>query len=456
MNDLSRTSASRLDLVLLGATGFTGRQAVRHLAERYAGSVLRWGVAGRDRGRLEALVDAEVPSSQQRPTVLVADTTDPASLRALAGATRVLVNLAGPYARTGEAVIEACIAQRTHYLDLTGETFWIREMVTRRHEAAQAAGVKIVPCCGYEALPFDIATLLAASEVQRRFGVPCAAVDLVVRFTGKRIARMADAVSGGTVASMSTILALDRTDSVRNPACLVPDATDAAGLRRVNAYTMLPRRDPATGATLGPTLPAPFVNPPVVLRSAWLLAAEGAYATPFRYREGTDMRSLAPRLPSRGLARAAQWAAAASMGAMTSALAAAVAGPMQLQRKALERFVEMFAPAPGTGPADDVLAGSGYAFALRATTADGREVHGELVAHGHPGYRSTPRLLVEAAIQLADPTVAATPHFGVVTPAAALGTGFAARLPMADVTLGFAAPASAGAPARPARDAVST
>ena len=135
-------------------------------------------------------------------------------MQKLAAQTSVLLNLAGPYAPSGEAVVQACIGQGTHYLDLSGETFWVQQLIARHHRAAQAAKVRIIPCCGYEALPFDLTALWAATQVRDRFGEACSEVKLVVSFTGKRITHIKDAVSGGTVASMRSLLEFDSSDCV--------------------------------------------------------------------------------------------------------------------------------------------------------------------------------------------------------------------------------------------------
>ncbi|HJW11703.1 MAG TPA: saccharopine dehydrogenase NADP-binding domain-containing protein, partial [Albitalea sp.] len=206
-------AAKPYDVILLGATGFTGRQAVTALLHRAATQPLRWAVAGRSAPKLQALLAELVPGAASRPAVIVADTTDADSLQRMAAQTSVLLNLAGPYAQTGEAVVQACIANGTHYLDLCGETFWVRQLIARHHRAAQAAQVKIIPCCGYEALPFDLATLWAAQQLRERFGEACRDVKIVVGFGGRRLASFKDAVSGGTVASLKSLLEFDTTDA---------------------------------------------------------------------------------------------------------------------------------------------------------------------------------------------------------------------------------------------------
>ena len=410
------------DVVILGATGFTGRQAVR--AMRRQGDGVRWAVAGRNVQAMQAVLADGGRRGAPRPGVLLADTTDTESLHTLASQTRVLLNLAGPYALTGEAVVQACIANGTHHLDLTGETFWVRRMVERHHDAAREAGVKIIPSCSYEVLPFDLSTLWMAHAMRERHGQACRELRLVVRLTGKRLTRLSDVVSGGTVASVRMLLEHDDTDCVRNVACLLPPGRDdAAAVARRSAIEWVPRYDRELAAVIAPTLPAPFINPPMVLRSWALIDDETLFAPDFRYCEGMHMGSLlgAPSLLPGAAMVPLQFAAAASMSAQLAGLGATVSGPLQFQRQALRKLIERFAPRPGEGPSESALDGTGYAFDLVATGAGGARLHGLMEADGHPGYRSTPEMAVAAANGLALGTLGRTPHFGVVTPASGLG-----------------------------------
>jgi short subunit dehydrogenase-like uncharacterized protein len=412
------------DVVIFGATGYTGRQAVRALARRSTSRPLRWAVAGRSAERLGALVRELVPPAASQPGIVTADANDLESLQVLAGQAVVLLNLAGPYAIHGEAVVQACIAAGTHHLDLTGETFWVRQLTERHHRAAQRAQVKIIPCCGYEALPFDLATLWAAHRLRERHDAPCREVKLIVSFTGKRIRSVKDIVSGGTVASLRSLLELDATDSVRNPACLLPPgAADATAVARRNAYRFVPRYDADVGAVIAPTIPAPFVNPPIVLRSVALADDATLFGADFRYAEAIDMSSVVPtvRLLPQAATLPAQWAAAAAIAAPLVGLSASVAGPLAFQRGALRKLVEWVAPASGAGPDEGSLDSSGYAIEVYAEAGSGRRFHGRVRGSGHPGYRSTPEMMVAVGIGLACGELGRTPHFGIVTPATGLG-----------------------------------
>jgi len=410
------------DVVILGATGFTGRQAVR--AMRRQGEGVRWAIAGRNAQAMQALVGEGAKRGAPKPGVLLADTTDAESLHTLASQTRVLLNLAGPYALTGEAVVQACIAHGTHHLDLTGETFWVRQMIERHHEEARKAGVKIIPSCGYEVLPFDLATLWIADALRQRHCQACRDVKLIVSFTGKRMTSLADAASGGTVASMRMLLELDQTDSVRNMACLLPEEHgDAQAVARRSAIAWVPKFDADVKCVTAPTVPAPFINPPMVLRSWALIDDETLFTPDFRYHEGTHMGSLvgAPSFLPAAATLPLQFAAAASLSAPLAGLGATVSGPLQFQRNALRKLIERFAPKPGEGPSEAALDNTGYAFDIFATGADGARMQGRMEADGHPGYRSTPEMAVAVANGLALGTLGRTPHFGVVTPASGLG-----------------------------------
>ena len=204
---------------------------------------------------------------------------------------------------------------------------------------------------------------------------------------------------------------------------MTPGRDDAAAVARRSAIEWVPRYDRELAAVIAPTLPAPFINPPMVLRSWALIDDETLFAPDFRYCEGMHMGSLlgAPSLLPGAAMVPLQFAAAASMSAQLAGLGATVSGPLQFQRQALRKLIERFAPRPGEGPSESALDGTGYAFDLVATGAGGARLHGLMEADGHPGYRSTPEMAVAAANGLALGTLGRTPHFGVVTPASGLG-----------------------------------
>ncbi len=418
-------AARPFELILLGATGFTGRQALRAVLRQRPEA--RIAVAGRNADKLRALVAEMLSPGARAPEIRVADTRDADSLHALARQGQVLFNLAGPYHATGDAVVAACIAAGTHYLDLSAETFWMQRLVREQHAAAVAAGVKIMPCAGYEALPFDLATLWAAHQLRERAGEACASVKIGVTITGRPSADPRDLVSGGTAASVLELLAHDHSDCLRDMACLLPPgAPEHDEVARRNALQWLPRFDGDLQSVLAPTLPGPFINPPVILRGVALAQAQAAtlFSDDFRYQEGTPMARLLPgggRWLPQPASRALQWAMAASVAAPLANLSASIAGPLRFQRQALRALLQRLVPKPGSGPSERALDAIGYELEVVARGARGACFRGRVVAAGHPGYRSTPEMAVCVALGLADGSLGRTPHVGIVSPAAGLG-----------------------------------
>ena len=189
----------RLDVVLFGATGTTGGNALPYLAERAAALGLRWGIAGRRPQRLLQLV-ADLPLERQ-PEVLEADLDEPITLQELAASAHVVINAVGPYRTSAAPVIEACIDAGADYLDVTGETDVVAELVRRFDGPAREAGVRIVQAAGYEALPFDLAVALAAEQAAAR-GTRVTAADVISSFQlPPGLPRPSDGLSGGTYAS---------------------------------------------------------------------------------------------------------------------------------------------------------------------------------------------------------------------------------------------------------------
>jgi len=423
------------ELILLGATGYTGRQALRAVLRQRPEAHI--AVAGRNEAKLRALLDEMLPPGAQAPKILTADIRESESLQALARQGHVLFNLAGPYHATGDAVVAACIAAGTHYLDLSAETFWMQRLVREQHDAAVRAGVKIMPCAGYESLPFDLATLWAAHQLRDVAGEPCASVKVGVTVTGRLITDPRDLVSGGTAASVLELLAHDRSDCLRDMACLLPPgAPEHDEVARRNALQWLPRYDTDLQSVLAPTLPGPFINPPVILRGIALAQDATLFSSDFSYQEGTPMARLLPGagrwLPQQA-SRALQWAMAASVAAPLANLSASIAGPLRFQRQALRALLQRLVPKPGTGPSERALDAIGYELEVVARGARGARFRGRVVAQGHPGYRSTPEMAVCVALGLADGSLGRTPHVGIVSPAAGLGIEAVAALRAAGV-----------------------
>ncbi|MGC1851056.1 MAG: saccharopine dehydrogenase NADP-binding domain-containing protein [Solirubrobacterales bacterium] len=399
-----------LSVVVFGATGVTGRRVAAYLGERAGEVGAKWAVAGRDPAKLERVL-GEIGVAA--PETLVADVGDPASLAAMASRTRVVLDLVGPYTLYGTPVIEACVTGGAHYVDLTGEMPFMRHTVDAFHDRAAAAGVKIVQTCGFEALPPDLAVLLAAETARERWGEDLseADVDIVTRQPAGRIGPQ-DLISGGTLQSMAEALAVVDAAQVADPAALITDPELAAAVRRRSPITLTPRTN-ARGDVIAPMTPIAFINPAVVHRSVALLAAERGSGEPLRYREGIAIPGGSATLPLR-------YAAAGMLAGMQAGFRGLTrAGPAVRQRSAA--VMRKVLPSSGFGPSGEKLDEWSWHLTADARTPGGHYVRVDLDADGHPGYLTTAKLLGEVGLLLAEES--ATPaRAGCLTPATAIGT----------------------------------
>lgn len=400
-----------LSVVVFGASGVTGRRVAAYLAGRAGEVGAAWAVAGRDPAKLERVL-GEVGVSA--PEAIVADVDDPASLATMAARTRVVLDLVGPYTLYGEPVIEACVTGGAHYADLTGEIPFARRMIEAHHERAVAAGVKVIEVCGFEALPPDLAVLLAAETARERWGEDLAEADVDVS-SQQPAGRLGlqDLVSGGTMQSMAEVLGGDGAAEAADSAALIDDPARAEAVRRRSPIALAPRVN-ARGDAIAPMTPAAFINPAVIQRTAALLAAErGESGEPLRYREGIAIPGGSASLPLR-------YAAAGALAATQAGFRALSRSRPSLRERVAGLMRRTF-PKSGFGPSGARLDEWSWQLAVDARTSGGRYVRVDLDADGHPGYLTTATLLGEAGLMLAEEGV--TPkRSGCLTPATALGT----------------------------------
>ena len=404
------TPSADLDLVLWGATGFTGRLVARALAHGDHGA--RWALAGRDRAKLEALRAELGPAHAALPLVL-ADAGDPASLEALASRARVVCSTVGPYARHGSALVAACARAGTDYCDLTGEVQWMRRMIDAHHAEAERTGARIVHACGFDSVPSVLGTLVLQEHMRREHGSHLRAV----RFY---LARMRGGVSGGTVGSMLQALDEAAADpAVRrilgNPYALDPDPA-RRGPDRGDQVTV--RYSEELQSWTGPFVMA-SVNTRVVRRTHALLGRP--WGEDFRYSE---VQAFGPG--PRGLARAT--AMTAGLGAFVGAVSV----------RPLRKLVERRLPAPGEGPSERARERGFFEVELRGegtSARTGREVRlaGSVKGQGDPGYAATAVMLSQSALCLAQDALPA--RGGVHTVGSALGLALVERLRRAGMTL---------------------
>jgi short subunit dehydrogenase-like uncharacterized protein len=421
--DIVRAVSERdLDVVVFGATGVTGRRVAAYLAERAGETGARWAAAARDAAKLEQVLGEDGVTA---PETIVADVGDPASLASMASRTRVVLNLVGPYTLYGRPVVEACVANGAHYVDLTGEIPFVRKIIDAFDGSASRAGVKVVQVCGFEALPADLGVRLAAEAARERWSEDLAAADLEVSIAGPPgLPRPSDMISGGTLQSLAAAAGADDASAVTDPAALITDVAAAEQVRRRSPISVAPRRG-ARGAVIAPMAPAAFINPAVIQRTAAIVAGDdGAAAEPFRYREGVSLPGGAATLPLR-------YAMAGALSVTQAGVAAAARARPSVRRRVGGTLSKIF-PSSGFGPAADRLEAWTWRMSIDAVTTSGRAVRVEIDADGHPGYLATARMMGEAGVLLAEP--GATPdRAGCVTPATALGTASADRFARARV-----------------------
>lgn len=372
-----------LDIVLLGATGFTGGLTADYLA-RHAPAGLRWALAGRNRTKLEAVRDrlgVDVP-------LLEADSTDPASLADLARRTRVVISTVGPYLEYGEPLVAACAAAGTDYVDLTGEPEFVDRVYLAHHETAVRTGARLVHACGFDSIPHDLGAFFTVREL-----APTGPVAL------RGVVRAGGTFSGGTFHSALGQFA--RGKQMKAVAAERRRAEPRPSGRSSRAVGGKPHRDPLLGYWL---LPMPTIDPFIVARSG---AALAAYGPEFRYSHFAGTKTL-------------RYAVGGAVAVGGVALAAQV-GPL---RRALASRID-----PGQGPDERRREKSWFTVDFVGET-DGRTLHTR-VSGGDPGYTETAKMLAESALCLAlddNP-----PTAGQVTTAQAMGEALLARLQAAGI-----------------------
>jgi short subunit dehydrogenase-like uncharacterized protein len=374
------------DLILYGATGFTGRRmawALKGLSLPYS-----WAIAGRDPVRLKALAaELGVPWH-------VADAQDKPALADLAKQARVITSTAGPFALYSDNLVQACAAEGTHWCDLTGETAWVRRLIDRHHDEAVRRGTRIVPLCGFDSIPSDTAVDRLTREAQQRWGEDLARVDVRWRLRG--------GLNGGTMASARAIGESGDWRVMGDAGILTPheslDKEQRTRLRDANR----PWRDQSSNHWLVPFIMGP-VDVRVVRRTRSLL---GLDPLAILQREGQDLGG--------GWLRASM-----------ATLMLGVFGALLLSRPG--RFiVRMITPAPGKGPSEESIQNGRTRATFDAETTGGKRLVLELDAKGDAGNLVTVRCLLEATLMLLED--AGPGEGGVMTPVAAFGPELLDRL----------------------------
>ena len=404
------------DVVVFGATGFVGELTARYLAE-HAPAGTRVALAGRSETKL-ADTRRRLPDTAHNWSLIVADSSSPASLDAMVARTRVVCTTVGPYLRYGEALVVAAATAGTDYVDLTGEVPFVHYSIQKAHEVAGATGARIVHSCGFDSVPSD----LAAYELYR--GVTDADAGEMTDTT-MVVAAMRGGVSGGTIDSMRVIAEQAKDSSIRrlllNPQALsgTPAQTPRAALSSepsdigiINAHKV----DESLRGTLAPFFMASH-NTRIVRRSNALL--DGAYGKDFHYAETMSVGGV-PGV-STVIAGAVGVGSGAFLGAMSFAPTRAL----------LDRVL----PKPGSGPSEKTRENGYFVIRTYTRTTAARRFRSTFSMKGDPGYKATAVMLGESALTLALNRHQLPSRAGVLTPAVAMGDALIDRLRTAGATI---------------------
>ena len=383
-------AAREFDIVLLGATGFTGGLTADYLAT-HAPAGLRWALAGRNPDKLERVRDrlASLDERWDELPLLRADVTDPDSLAAVAESARVVITTVGPYLEYGEPLVAACARAGTDYVDLTGEPEFVNRMWNAHHETAVESGARIVHACGFDSIPHDLGAL---------FTVGLLPDDQPITLRG--VVRAKAMLSGGTFHSAMHAFArakqMKEASSARRRVETRPEG------RSSRPASAKPQRDPVLGYWL---LPLPTIDPIIVARSG---AALPAYGPKFRYSHFAGTRTL-------------RYAAGGALGVTAIALAAQVRPVRDLLLKRLPQ---------GEGP-DEARRDASWFTVHFVGEAGGQTVRTK-VSGGDPGYTETAKMLAQSALCLVYDDL--PPTAGQVTTAQAMGQALIDRLQAEGIT----------------------
>lgn len=391
----------KFDVIVFGATGFTGRLVAEYLNTAYGvGGDLAWAMAGRSLARLtqvrDALgIDAALP-------LLVADARDGAALAALVAQARVVITTVGPYQQHGEALVSACARAGTDYVDLCGEPGWMAQMIPRLQGPAAASGARIVFSCGFDSIPFDLGVVFLQGQAQARLGAP------LVRVHG-RVKVMKGGFSGGTAASLIATL-----EAAGRDAALARTLVDPFAL--TPGFRGPPQPDDRTAAwdDLAQSWTGPFVMAPINTKNVHRTHALRGH--PWG-RDFTYSERMLTGTGAAGERRAKALARTARLQDWLLRLAPA--------RALIRRFV---LPQPGQGPGQAQRDSGRYEVVFVGQTASGQTLRATVRGDRDPGYGSTCKLISESALCLLQDVDRTMTPGGVWTPGAAMGLTLVRRL----------------------------
>ena len=380
-----------LDMVLYGATGFTGTLCAEYLAKNL--DPTKWAVAGRNSSKLEKLVQSIGVDVE----VIVADADDIEGLNDMTARSKVVLSTAGPFHRYGSNLVAACVKNATHYVDITGENFWVKGLIEKHHENASKKGVRIIPSCGFDSIPSDLGSFYAIKKA----GVPISRVESFHSYKGEP--------SGGTLETMFSMPDVASADDMTDPFLLNPSGSVSPEMEKNSKDKFgVTSRDEIQGFG-GPFIMA-GANTRVVRRSAALSELkQEPYGVNFVYHEHAYHSSR--------------------LHAIKGIFGMAMIGVMLFSP--LRKLLRPMFRQPGEGPSKEVRDAGWFDCKFILETADGTKLVSSIRGDGDPGYKVTSKFLAECALCLvhnADELPGGKNYGGILTSATGLGMPLVERL----------------------------
>ena len=380
-----------IDIIIYGATGFTGQLCVKYFQSLE--TQVKWAIAGRNQEKLRKVAEENLSEVE----ILIADSDDEVALDNLTLRAKVILSTAGPFHRYGSKLVASCVKNNTHYVDITGENFWVKGLIENHHEEAARKGVRIIPSCGFDSIPSDLGTFFAAKSL----GKPIKRIESFHSYEG--------GASGGTLETMFSMGELDLGDDLTNPFLLNPEDSYSNEQKQLSGDRVGISKKPEIKAWSGPFIMA-TANTRVVRRSEALLALrQESYGSNFTYQEHAYHKS---------------WLSAVSSLLLTGLSVLVLLSP-------LKRLVKPFLPKPGEGPSEAVQENGWFDCKFIAESEDGTKSVFNMHGKGDPGYKVTSKLVSECALCLIE-DIEELPggrgYGGVLTSASGLGHSLISRL----------------------------
>jgi len=385
-----------IDIIIYGATGFTGQLCVKYFQS--LATTAKWAIAGRNQEKLRKVAEENLAEVE----ILIADSNDEVALDNLTLRARVILSTAGPFHRYGSKLVASCVKNNTHYVDITGENFWVKGLIENHHEEAARKGIRIIPSCGFDSIPSDLGTFFAAKSL----GKPIKRIESFHSYEG--------GASGGTLETMFSMGELDLGDDLTNPFLLNPEDSYSNEQKQLSGDRVGISKKPEIKAWSGPFIMA-TANTRVVRRSEALLALrQESYGSNFTYQEHAYHKS---------------WLSAVSSLLLTGLSVLVLLSP-------LKRLVKPFLPKPGEGPSEAVQENGWFDCKFIAESEDGTKSVFNMYGKGDPGYKVTSKLVSECALCLIE-DIEELPggrgYGGVLTSASGLGHSLISRLTKAGI-----------------------